>query len=171
MSTQTESTITPYNLSNFGRAYTAKQAFAALLQQDGTTVEDLRKAWGELSPLLGSVFCEQYDGDGTLSMMNEKHTGMADAATLQLSGDAAIVWDRVRVLQGLISHLKIWAMASAYWTATRPHSADLVGYNARHLICEIYDALTSCDAIQEVEPWAEAVIDAAQAEEEKETST
>lgn len=162
--------ITPYTLSTFGRAFTGTQDFTALLLKPEANIEDVRVAWAQLHPNLNSMLCLQDEEGGTLSLINEKCTGMSTAEAQGLPPECTQTWDRLRVLQGLLGHLQMWLMCSTHFVVTHPDTPGMFDYNARRLICEIYEALCSNDAIEEVEDWVAAVISKAQEDDEADAS-
>lgn len=164
--------VSPYSLSTFGKAYTEFAAMKKLMDCDGTDVECVREQWGKLQAQLSNLFLLQQDGDGTLSFMNDKFTGMAAAQDVGLTGDAATTWDKLRAVQGLHMHLQMWLLISAHFLVGHPHMADIFNYNANQLIHAITDTLNSNDSLPiDVEPWAEAVINTACEEFEAENNS
>lgn len=127
-------------------------------------MEEVRAAWDQLQPNINRLLCIADESDGALSLMGEKVTGMVTAEAQGLPPECSETWDRLRVLQGLLGHLQMWLLCSAHFVVTSPSMADMFSYNARRLICEIFDVLCSNDAIEEVEDWADEVICKAQEE-------
>lgn len=158
--------VSPYTLSTFGRAFNGTLDFSALLKKPDATMEEVKAAWTLLHPSLNSILCVMDESNGALTLMNEKYTGMASAQAQGLPPECTQVWDRLRVLQGLLGHLQMWLFCSTHFLVAHPDTADMFDYNARRLICEIFDVLCSNDAIEEVESWVDAVISKAQEDDE-----
>ncbi len=160
----TKATISPYALSTFGRAFEGAIGFSTLVRKPDASMEEVRAAWDQLQPNINRLLCIADESDGALSLMGEKVTGMATAEAQGLPPECSETWDRLRVLQGLLGHAQMWLLCSAHFVVTTPSMADMFSYNARRLICEIFEVLCSNDAIEEVEDWVDAVICKAQEE-------
>lgn len=155
-----EEKITPYTLSTFGRVCTEYNALDDLMNNESSDVQQLRTQWMQLQPLLNRLLCMQEDG--VESLMHEIYTGMATAEAQGIPPEAAEIWNQLRVLQGLHMHLQIWLMVSTHHLVQSPHMAGILDYNATVLIDAIWGVLCSNEAVpDDVEPWAEQVIDAA----------
>lgn len=158
-------TITPYNISTFGKAHTEYESMKALVANPQATAQDMRTKWSNhLQPLLAKLFCLAPEGSNEApDFTNENYTGMPSAQTLGLPIETAATWERMRVLQGLLMHMQMWIFFNAHHIATNPHpyTADYYNDTLAELITQFADLLNNCDAVpDEIEDWASEIIEA-----------
>jgi hypothetical protein len=161
-------TITPYNISTFGKTHTEYENMKALIANPQATVEEMRSQWANLCPLLGKLLCQvSEDSIQAPDFISENYTGMPSAQALGLPIETAATWERMRVLQGLFMHMQMWVFFNAHHivTSPTPYTADYYNDTLAELITQFADLLYDCEAMpDEIENWARAIIEACRIE-------